>query len=123
MIGCGVSVTAHSALGATGCQRASDLSRYHRISCRLHSNHTTVPELGSCFHWTTEHQFLWRRLEERQQHYQNRSFLKEGTLPSDDQKAKKVTSESHLFTLVDDILYYLDPKQGDQKRTVVPKQL
>ena len=50
-------------------------------------------------------------------------FLKGGTLPSDDQKAKKITGQIHLFTMVDDILYYLDPKRGDQKRAVVPKQL
>ena len=50
-------------------------------------------------------------------------FLTEGTLLSDDQKATKVTGQSYFFTLVDDILYYLGSKRGDQKRAAVPKQL
>ena len=50
-------------------------------------------------------------------------FLTDGTLPSDDLKAKKIAGQSHVFSLVDDVLYYLDPRRGDQRRAVVPKQL
>ena len=50
-------------------------------------------------------------------------FLEDGTLPTDDVKARKLALQESLFTVTDGILYFLDPKHGNRKRAVVPKQL
>ena len=49
------------------------------------------------------------------------SFLHSGVLPKDERKARKIALRSPLFAIVDDTLYYVDPKHG--KRVVVPKHL
>ena len=50
-------------------------------------------------------------------------FLKDSKLPSDQQQAKKVALQGNNFTIIDDILYYIDSKNGNRKWAVVPKQL
>jgi len=50
-------------------------------------------------------------------------FLKDGNLPCDENQAKKVASQGNNFTIIDDILYYVDTKDGGKRRAVVPKQL
>ncbi len=52
-----------------------------------------------------------------------RLFLVKTELPLDDRQARRITLQSSLFSLVDDTLYYLDPKQEHRKRVVVPRQL
>ena len=44
--------------------------------------------------------------------------LNDGTLPLIEQLAKLVATHSPLFTLIDDILYYVDSKQRGVKRCV-----
>ena len=51
------------------------------------------------------------------------NFLTDGKLPSDQQRAKKVALQGNSFTIIDNILYYVDSKNGNRKRAVVPKQL
>ena len=51
------------------------------------------------------------------------SFLEDGILPSDDRQAKKLALQGSQFVLVDNILYYADPKNNGKKRALVPKQL
>ena len=50
------------------------------------------------------------------------TYLSDGQLPKCEGKAKKIVQAS-LFTLVDEILYYLDPKRDNHKRCVVPCHL
>ena len=50
-------------------------------------------------------------------------FLKDGKLHCDQQQVKKVALQGNTFTIIDDILYYIDVKNGIRKRAVVPKQL
>lgn len=50
-------------------------------------------------------------------------FAENGTLPTEDKRARRLVLEGSLFTIVDGILYFLDPKHGGRKRAVVPKQL
>ena len=49
-------------------------------------------------------------------------YLSDGTLPADDYKAKQVATQAPLFTLLHDVLYFVDPKQKHRKRCVVPRQ-
>ena len=51
------------------------------------------------------------------------SYLSSGHLPDDEKAAKKIVLQSSLFTLVNGVLYYLDPKRADRKRCVVPRHL
>ena len=51
------------------------------------------------------------------------SYLKDGTLPSDDAVSRKVVSQAPQFTLFQDILYILDVKRKDRLRVVVPAHL
>ena len=50
-------------------------------------------------------------------------FLRGGKLPDDDQRARYMTLQRSLFTLEDEILYYLDRRQQYCKRAVVPRHL
>ena len=50
-------------------------------------------------------------------------FLESGTLPEDATRARKLSLQESLFTLVNGILYFIDPKHKNQKRTVVPRHL
>ncbi len=49
-------------------------------------------------------------------------FLQHGKLPSDEQRARKITAQGSAFGLLDEILYYLDSKHGNRRRAVVPRQ-
>ena len=49
-------------------------------------------------------------------------FHEQGTLPEEEQVARRVILQKLVFTLEAGILYYLDPRQGHQKRAVVPQQ-
>ena len=50
-------------------------------------------------------------------------FLETGELPTDSTKARKIALQESLFTLSDGTLYFVDPKQWDQLRAVVPQHL
>ena len=50
-------------------------------------------------------------------------LLEQGTLPSDEQRAKKLLLERSHYTLVDKVLYFVDPKPPHRQRIVVPKDL
>ena len=51
------------------------------------------------------------------------TFLEKGELPADNNQARKIAAQGPLFTLVNGVLYYLNPKHGDRKRAVVPEHL
>ena len=42
-------------------------------------------------------------------------YLKNGVLPEDGKVAKKVVTESILYAICNDILYYVGPKQRSQE--------
>ena len=44
------------------------------------------------------------------------AFLKHGQLPEDNTQARKMTMQQSLFAIVDDVLYYVDPKRGNRRR-------
>lgn len=50
-------------------------------------------------------------------------FLETGQLPEDGNLAKKVAGQDTQFILVDQTLYFLDPRRNHKKRIVVPTQL
>jgi len=50
-------------------------------------------------------------------------FLTDGTLPNDSQRSKKVAAQAPSFTILDNILYYLDSAKKDRKHCVVPFHL
>ena len=50
-------------------------------------------------------------------------LLEKGTLPSDDNRATKIAAQEPQFALTDNILYYIDPKRGNRRRTAVPEHL
>ena len=50
-------------------------------------------------------------------------FLEKGELPHDPTRARKIAVQGPLFTLVDDVLFYLDPKHNDRRRAVVPEHI
>ena len=47
-------------------------------------------------------------------------FLKHGQLPEDNTRARKMAMQQSLFAIVDDMLYYVDPKRGNRRRAAVP---
>jgi len=49
-------------------------------------------------------------------------YMEEGILPADQQKARKLVLQAQTFVILDDILYYVDSKRGNQRLAVVPKQ-
>ena len=50
-------------------------------------------------------------------------FLEKGELPLNEKRARRIALQASLFTLVDGVLFYLDPKQEHRKRAVVPSHL
>jgi len=50
-------------------------------------------------------------------------FLTDGTLPADARHCRKVVAQLPSFTMMDDILYFLDSTKQDQKQCVVPSHL
>ena len=50
-------------------------------------------------------------------------FLETGQLPVDQKRARRIATQQSLFTLVDGVLYFLDPKQEHRCRAVVPSHL
>ena len=49
--------------------------------------------------------------------------IEEGTLPSDKQQSKKLLLERNRYAVVDNVLYFVDPKPPHRQRIVVPKSL
>ena len=50
-------------------------------------------------------------------------FIQKEQLPQDEKRARKITLQASLFTIADDMLYYVDPKQEHRKRVAVPGHL
>lgn len=50
-------------------------------------------------------------------------FIERGWLPPDSTRARKITLQVSLFAIVGGILYYVNPKHGNRKQAIVPKQL
>ena len=50
-------------------------------------------------------------------------FLEQGILPADDRRARKIALQGPSFTIMDQILYYFDPKAKGHSTVVVPKQM
>ena len=51
------------------------------------------------------------------------AFIENETLPAEEKRAKAVVVQASVLTLVDNILYYVDSKQGDRQWIVVPEHL
>ena len=51
------------------------------------------------------------------------AFLQQNVLPADEKKARKMALQGPLFCIVDDILYFVDPKKDGGQRVILPKQL
>ena len=54
---------------------------------------------------------------------QLRQFLSEGQLPSNPQQARRIAAQAPSFTLLDNIVYFIDSKRNNQRRCVVPVHL
>ena len=50
-------------------------------------------------------------------------YLETEQLPTDPKRSRKVAAQATLFTQLDGILYFLDPKRQFKKRVVVPRHL
>ena len=50
-------------------------------------------------------------------------YLECGTLPDDDSRARKIVLQGSQFAAIDEILYFVDPKQKNQRRVAVPEHL
>ena len=50
-------------------------------------------------------------------------FIQNGTLPESNNSARQVAAQAPLFTLVDGVLFFVNPKYRDRKQCVVPKHL
>jgi len=61
--------------------------------------------------------------QEQQQILQLWNYLERGTLPEDPTVAKKLIAQESLFAIVNNTLYYIDPKRDNHQRAVVPRHL
>ena len=48
-------------------------------------------------------------------------YMEQGVLPSDERLAKKTVVESSQFSLMDEILYFVDGGRGSNPQIVVPR--
>ena len=51
------------------------------------------------------------------------SYLAKEDLPQDPHRAHKIAAKASMFAMVDNILYFIDPKRRNRKRAVVPQHL
>ena len=51
------------------------------------------------------------------------NFIQKEELPHEEKRARKIAVQASLFTMEDDMLCYVDPKQKHQKRVAVPRHL
>ena len=51
------------------------------------------------------------------------TYLETGELPDEEERARKLMSKVHLFTIENKIFYFLDPKRHNRKRAAVPVHL
>ena len=49
--------------------------------------------------------------------------LKYGLLPAEEQEARTIAARALHFTIIDDVLYFLDTKRGGRRRAAVPSHL
>ena len=52
-----------------------------------------------------------------------KQFIQHGSLPIDPTRARKMALQQSLFAVVDDVVYYIDPKRTNHRRAVAPKSL
>ena len=50
-------------------------------------------------------------------------YLQSDAIPEDSHKARMLVAQESLFTLLDDVLYYVDARHGNRKRVDVPSHL
>ena len=50
-------------------------------------------------------------------------YLECGTFPDDDSRARKIVLQGSQIAAIDEILYFIDPKQKNQRRVAVPEHL
>ena len=50
-------------------------------------------------------------------------YLECGALPDDDSRARKIILQGSQFAVIDEILYFIDPKKKNQRRVAVPEHL
>ena len=50
-------------------------------------------------------------------------YLENGILSRCDRDAKKITSQSMYFQIIDHVLYFIDPRRKDCRRVAVPRHL
>ena len=50
-------------------------------------------------------------------------YAEDGKVPVDPHRARQLVLEGSVFAMGDVIAYYVDPKRGDRRRAVVPRQL
>ena len=50
-------------------------------------------------------------------------YLEKKCLPDDQVRAKKLVIQESLFTLISDVLYYIDPRRDSRRRVAVPQHL
>lgn len=52
-----------------------------------------------------------------------RRFLEYGALPENEREVRGIAAQALNFTIIDDVLYYVDAKGGGRKRAAVPRHL
>ena len=50
-------------------------------------------------------------------------YIENETLPEEEKEAKRIVLQSNLFTVTNDVLYFIDSRQNYRKRAVVPNHL
>jgi len=50
-------------------------------------------------------------------------YLKNGDLPDDQTRARKIATQGPLFAVIDGVLHYIDHKRSSRKRAIVPQLL
>ena len=51
------------------------------------------------------------------------AYLERGLLPEDDSRARRIILQESQFAIIDEILYFIDPRRKNQRRVAVPEQL
>ena len=94
--------------------QVSQVNSSREIDSLLNSEPVSPPDIHNSF-----------RAEQRKDDSLNEiiQFLETNKLPSDETRARKISLQVSLFSMVDGVLMFVDPKRKDRKRVVAPSHL
>ena len=103
----------------------ADLQSEEDIQVAVVKGNETIEELlqAELDNETTRSDEFWNEQRKDPQVLKMFQYIENETLPEEEKEAKRIVLQSNLFTVTNDVLYFIDSRQNYRKRAVVPNHL